>query len=81
MRTVATPAQLKTLAIRRYETTTGRRWRDLTAVQRAAWLSKTEPVLRAEEGIALDAVWRDGAWQPADQIDLFAELDTAKEVA
>ncbi|WP_020418535.1 hypothetical protein [Amycolatopsis sp. ATCC 39116] len=71
------PTQIKTLAIRRYETTTGKRWREADAEARSAWLAKTEPVIRAEEGIAADAVWRDGAWQPAGQTDLFS-LPTAE---
>ncbi|GAB3580351.1 hypothetical protein GCM10027445_50500 [Amycolatopsis endophytica] len=67
-----TPARLKTLAIRRFETTTGRRWREATETQKRTWLADTEPVVRAEEGIATDAVWRGGAWQPAGQADLFS---------
>ncbi|OXM70740.1 MULTISPECIES: hypothetical protein [Amycolatopsis] len=67
-----TPAQIKTLAIRRYEATTGRRWRETDPEARSAWLAETEPVIRAEEGVAADAVWRDGAWQPAGQADLFS---------
>ncbi|MDQ0378593.1 hypothetical protein [Amycolatopsis thermophila] len=75
-----TPAQLKTLCIRRYEATTGTRWREATESQKQAWLDKTEPVIRAEEGIAPDAVWRDGAWQPAGQTDLFSLTATDTEV-
>jgi hypothetical protein len=80
MRTSTTPAKLKTLAIRRYEASTGQKWRDADRPTREKWLRDTQPALRAEEGIAADAVWRDGAWQPADQIDLF-ELTAGKEVA
>lgn len=80
MRTGTSPARLKTLAIRRFEATTGKRWRETTEREKSAWLAKTEPVLRIEEGIAADAVWRDGAWHPADQIDLFTDSDTSKEV-
>jgi len=76
-----TPAQLKTLAIRRYETTTGKRWREADTEARSAWLEKTEPVIRAEEGVAADAVWRDGAWQPAGQTDLFSLPATETEVS
>lgn len=75
-----TPAQLKTLAIRRYEATTGTRWREATDAAKRKWLAKTEPVIRAEEGIAADAVWRDGAWQPAGQTDLFSLTNPDTEV-
>ncbi|HVV10552.1 hypothetical protein [Amycolatopsis sp.] len=76
-----TPAHLKTLAIRRYEAATGTRWRDATRTAQQTWLRETEPVLRKEEGIALDAVWRDGGWQPAEQIDLFTHGHNGREVA
>ncbi|WP_435060633.1 hypothetical protein [Amycolatopsis thermoflava] len=75
-----TPSQLKTLCIRRYEATTGQRWREATDAAKRKWLEKTEPVIRAEEGIAADAVWRDGAWQPAGQTDLFSLTDADTEV-
>lgn len=77
MRTATSPAQLKSLTIRRYEDSTGTRWRDADKAARAKWLRDTEPVIRAEEGIAADAVWRDGAWHPAEQIDLFAMGEVA----
>lgn len=80
MRTT-TPARLKTLAIERYEASTGKRWSKASRSARETWLAKTEPLLRKEEGIAADAVWRDGAWQPAEQIDLFSHLETGREVA
>ncbi|SFJ76702.1 hypothetical protein SAMN05421835_108188 [Amycolatopsis sacchari] len=70
----ASPARLKTLAIRRYEATTGRRWREAPEADRAAWLADTEPEIRAEEGIAADAVWHAGTWIPAGQTDLFTSL-------
>lgn len=70
-----TPARLKTLAIRFYEESTGARWREATDTERAAWLAEAEPVIRADEGIAADAVWRNGAWTPAGQADLFTPTD------
>lgn len=79
IRTGISPAQVKALAIRRYEAATGERWRDADPGRRQAWLAETEPVIRAEEGIATDAVWRDGAWQPAGQTDLFTLTDSDTE--
>lgn len=68
------PAALKRLCIDRYETSTGERWRDLEPAARERWLAETAPAIRTEEGIAADAVWWDGAWQPAGQSDLFADF-------
>jgi hypothetical protein len=65
------PNGLKTLACRRFSEVTGKQWRHATPAERTTWLERTVPVLKAEHGIAADAVWIDGVWQPAGQLDLF----------
>lgn len=76
-----TPIGLKNRAIARYEAETGRKWRDLGQRKRKAWLAHTEPLIRAELGIARDAVWRDGAWHAPGQYDLLDLAPTTEEVA
>ncbi|GAA1208872.1 hypothetical protein LY12_001287 [Prauserella alba] len=76
-----TPIGLKNRAIARYEAETGRKWRDLGERKRKAWLARTEPLIRAELGIAQDAEWRDGAWHAPNQLDLLNLADTTEEVA
>ncbi|SNR29189.1 hypothetical protein SAMN06265360_101318 [Haloechinothrix alba] len=71
MATAPTPESLERVARRRYEAQTGNHWRHASPRQRRAWLRRIEPELRAEHGIAADAVYRDGTWQPAEQLDLF----------
>lgn len=71
MATAPTPESLRRVARRSYEAHTGNNWRHASPRQRRAWLRRIEPALRAEHGIAADAVYRDGAWQPAEQLDLF----------
>jgi hypothetical protein len=70
------PQGLERLARRRYVAHTGQQWQHALLETRRAWLREIEPVLRAEHGIAADAVWRDGAWQAAEQADLFPDLPT-----
>lgn len=69
---MAEPEALQRWARRRYEAATGNDWRHASPKQRRAWLRRIEPVLRAEHGIAGDAVYRHRAWQPGDQLDLFS---------
>ncbi|RZQ64452.1 hypothetical protein EWH70_09495 [Amycolatopsis suaedae] len=61
---------------RRHRAATGKQWRDVPLDQRRAWFARCEPEVRAELGIAADAVWRNGSWQPGGQADLFDVLDT-----
>ncbi|MGW5724101.1 hypothetical protein ACWEVP_48610 [Amycolatopsis sp. NPDC003865] len=65
-----TPRAIERLAIRRYDTA-GRSWAKAPAVERRAWLAEAEPIIRAEHGMALDAVWHGGDWQAPGQSDLF----------
>ncbi|WIY05097.1 hypothetical protein QRX60_15105 [Amycolatopsis mongoliensis] len=65
-----TPRAIERLAIRRF-TDTGRSWAKAPAATRRTWLAEVEPVIRAEHGIALDAVWHGGGWQAPGQTDLF----------
>ncbi|WP_310976734.1 MULTISPECIES: hypothetical protein [unclassified Amycolatopsis] len=66
-----TPRAMERLAIRRYTDQTGQSWAKAPATTRRAWLADVEPVIRAEHGIALDAVWDGGDWQAPGQVDLF----------
>jgi hypothetical protein len=64
---------LQRLARARFQRETGRTWRDAPPEERRRWFRHIEPVLREEHGIAADAVWRQGTWQPAEQLGLFAD--------
>lgn len=75
------PRAIERLAMRRFTDHTGRTWAKATAKQRRDWLAEQEPVIRAEHGIALDAVWHGGDWQAPGQVDLFPLHDDAAEVA
>ncbi|MEV4057082.1 hypothetical protein AB0J55_38250 [Amycolatopsis sp. NPDC049688] len=66
-----TPRAIERLAIRRYTDQTGQSWAKTPTTTRRAWLAETEPVIRAEHGIALDSVWDGGDWQAPGQADLF----------
>ncbi len=72
-----TPRAIERLAIRRYTAQTGQSWAKASAAKRRTWLAEVEPVIRAEHGIALDAVWDGGAWQAAGQADLFDVSEVA----
>lgn len=71
-----TPRAIERLAIRRF-TDTGRSWAKAPAATRRAWLAETEPIIRVEHGIALDAVWHGGDWQAPGQADLFGVSEVA----
>ncbi len=71
-----TPRAIERLAIRRF-TDTGRSWAKAPAATRSTWLADIEPVIRAEHGIALDAVWHGGGWQAPGQTDLFDVSEVA----
>ncbi|WP_307793249.1 hypothetical protein [Amycolatopsis sp. MtRt-6] len=75
------PRAIERLAMRRFIDRTGRTWTKATAKERRQWLAAEEPVIRAEHGIALDAVWHGGDWQAPGQADLFPLPDDAAEVA
>lgn len=68
---VISPEGLARLARRWYVATTGKQWRYASHDQRRRWWAHIEPLLRAEHGIATDAVYRDGDWHPPEQCDLF----------
>jgi hypothetical protein len=74
------PNALESQARKRYCASTGTEWKKVPAKERRRWMDEILPVLRKEHGIATDAVWRDGAWVPAEQGDLF-DLLTGPEVA
>ncbi|MGW5742324.1 hypothetical protein [Amycolatopsis sp. NPDC003861] len=71
-----TPRAIERLAIRRF-TDTGQSWAKAPAATRRTWLAEIEPVIRAEHGIALDAVWHGGGWQASGQTDLFDVSEVA----
>lgn len=70
-----TPDGLAREARRRFVAATGQQWQHASLAQRRKWCGEIEPTLRAEHGIAADAVYRDGAWQPPGQLDLLGELN------
>lgn len=70
---------LERLARARYQRETGHKWRDAPAEERRRWWAEIEPVLRAEHGIAADAVWQQGTWQPAEQLYLFADGEVSTD--
>jgi hypothetical protein len=59
------PERLLRLARQRFEDATGRRWSEAGPTERGEWLVRIEATLRAEHGIAVDAVWCNGSWIPA----------------
>ena len=69
------PRAIERLAIQRWTAANGRTWAKASKRERANWLAETEPVIREEHGIALDAEWRGGDWQAPDQTDLFELID------
>ncbi|RBM12124.1 hypothetical protein DI005_33230 [Prauserella sp. PE36] len=71
------PTGLKRLACERYREATGRKWTEADRREQERWLAKTLPVIRAELGIALEAEWRDGAWQAPGQFELFPTSEGA----
>ncbi|MGW5744571.1 hypothetical protein [Amycolatopsis sp. NPDC003861] len=74
------PRAIERLAMRRFTDHTGVTWAKATAKQRRDWLAAQEPAIRAEHGIALDAVWHGGDWQAPGQADLFPLPDDAPKV-
>lgn len=68
-----TPDGLAREARRRFVAATGRQWQHASLAHRHKWWREIEPQLRVEHGIAPDAIWCDGSWQPSGQLDLFDE--------
>ncbi|UJW34223.1 hypothetical protein L3Q67_10905 [Saccharothrix sp. AJ9571] len=65
------PSGIELMMRRRHRAATGKDWRQVPLAERRSWFAEQEPQIRAELGIAADAVWANGSWQPAGQADLF----------